>query len=143
MSERSERYIYNIPVYSYSSLFRFALSLASPVYSYGVDACLTPISLFMVWVGFSLPFIVCYRWREFGGITTVGSYSGFRLHTMGAVYNILPPFLRPPSSPFLSFLFHVFERFHHDIMVLVFESFVRRIDHDIAYHERAQRAIHL
>jgi len=85
MSERSERYIYNISVYSYS----FATSsLASPVHSYGANACLTPIYLFMVLVAFSLPYIVCYRWRELSDITTVGSYSGFRLHSMGAVYNI-------------------------------------------------------
>jgi len=119
MSERSERYIYNISVYSYSLATK---SLASLVHSYGVDACLTPIYLFMVWVAFSLPYIVCYRWREFGGITTVGSYSGLRLHTMGAMYNIVHSL--QPSSPFLSFLFHLFERFHHDIMILCFYGII-------------------
>jgi len=51
----------------------------SYIYFYGMD-------------NFSLPYIVCYRWREFGGITAVGSYSGF---------------IRPLYS-----LFYVFERFH-------------------------------
>jgi len=50
------------------------------------------ISIFYGMDNFSLPYIVCYRWREFGGITAVGSYSGF---------------IRPLYS-----LFYVFERFH-------------------------------
>ena len=54
------------------------------------------------------------------------------------------------STPYLRFIRH-FHSFHfirsrdftHSYyIVLVFESFSRRIDHDFAYHERAQRAIH-
>jgi len=71
------------------------------------------------------------------------------------IFNILQhprPFLPSVFSygrlirHFLSFLFHLFERFHsiyRVIMLLVFELFSQRIDHDIAYYERAQRAIHL
>jgi len=88
----------------------------SYIYFYGMD-------------NFSLPYIVCYRWRDLSDITTIGSYYGF---------------IRPLYS-----LFYVFERFHsihecfYGIIILVFESFSQHIDSDIAYHERAQRAIHL
>jgi len=75
------------------------------------------------------------------------------------IYNISVYSLRPPSSSFLFFPFHVFERFHsihecfyglcfyglcfYGIIILVFESFSQHIDTDIVYDERAQRAIHL
>jgi hypothetical protein len=63
-------------------LFLLFAPLASPVNSYGADAWVTLISLFMIWTTFSLPYIMCYRWRELSDITTVGSYYGFRLHTI-------------------------------------------------------------
>ena len=61
----------------------------SYIYFYGMD-------------NFSLPYIVCYRWREFGDITTVGSYYGF--DSIPTLY-----------SPFSFFSFHTFERFHRSL----------------------------
>lgn len=71
----------------------------SYIYFYGMD-------------NFSLPYIVCYRWREFGDITTDGSYYGVRLHTY-ALFAILC--VREISS----FIF----------IELVFELFYRHIDY--------------
>jgi len=80
----------------------------SYLYFYGMD-------------NFSLPYIVCYRWREFGDITTVGSYSGLRLHTMGAMYNILRPFFTAVSfAIFYPFYFICSRDF---IMILWYYAF--------------------
>jgi len=116
--------LYNISVYSYSLATK---SLASLVHSYGADAWGSLISLFMAWTIFSLPCIVCYRWREFGGITIIGSYYGF---------------IRPLYSPFFILSISSVREISSSFK-LVFESFYQHIDHDIAYYERAQRAIHL
>jgi len=145
MSERSERFIFNIlqhprlflpSVYSYGRLLRHFLSFPFHLF----ERFHSILVLYRIWISIWI-ILSTHRPRYRLLWASAASDSSYNI----PVHSYLRSFLTATFfAIFYSFHFMCSRDFilYRVIMLLVFESFSQHIDSDIAYHERAQRAIH-
>jgi len=118
-------------VYSYSLLFRFALSHASPVHSYGGYAPPPSLFTFFYTHTLTLPFIVSefHRWTEMTHITLFRFY----FTSLYTIIHTLTYYYLKTSLYYIwwrasSLTLHTFFNFHTFFMICLFSIFSNKIE---------------